>query len=123
MEGEVTVDQRLSRMELKVRIHNKALSDELLQGDKEVKLPHDIFVKFNGIEFKKSLGAPDIAAFLISVGAHIPASLAADIITAWILGRVHGQTEILSIDETEIKLSKSGKIKKIMKRTIKRERR
>jgi hypothetical protein len=111
-------------MELKITTRNKAVANEILQGDKELRLPRDIFVEFKGVEFKKSLDAPEIVAFLISVGAQIPASLAADIITAWILGRFRGQAEIemLSIDETEIKFSKSGKLKKIIKRSIKKAR-
>ena len=109
-------------MELKITTRNKAVAGETLQGDKKLRLPRDILVEFKGVEFKKSLDAPEIVAVLISIGAHIPASLAADIITAWIFGKFHGRAEILSIDETEIKFSKSGNLKKIIKRTIKRER-
>jgi hypothetical protein len=117
------VDQRISEMELRVVFQNKALSHELLKGNKEAELPRDIHVKFNGVEFKKSPGAPEIAAFLITVAANIPASLAADIIMAWLYGRFNGHAEILSIEKTEIRFSESGKIKKVIKRTIKKERR
>jgi hypothetical protein len=88
----------------------------------EITLPRDIVAEFKGIEFKKSLDAPDIVAFLISIGAHIPVSPAADLITAWLLGRFRGHAEILSIDEAEVKFSKAGKIKRIIKRTIKKVR-
>jgi len=109
-------------MRLKITTRDKAFTDDMLQSNREIRLPRNILVEFKGIEFKKSLDAPEIAAFLISVGAHIPAALAADIITAWIVGRCHRQDETLCIDEIEIKFAKSGKIKKIIKRAIKRGR-
>jgi hypothetical protein len=75
-------------MQLKITTRDKAFTDDMLQSNREIRLPRDILVEFKGIEFKKRLDAPEIAAFLISVGAHIPAALAADIITAWIVGSV-----------------------------------
>jgi hypothetical protein len=55
-----------------------------------------------------------------------PAILAADLIMAWVLGRFydHGaEIESITIDETKIPLSKSGKMRKIIRRKIKKERR
>jgi hypothetical protein len=76
--------------------------------------------------FKKTLDAPEIAAFIVTIAEHIPAILAADLIMAWVLGRFydHGaEIESITIDETKITLSKSGKMRKIIRRKIKKERR
>jgi hypothetical protein len=112
-------------MELKITTRDKALTDELLQNGGQLQAPVNVSVQFKGIGFKKSLDAPEIAAFLVTVAAHVPAALAADLVTAWILGKFYGHSEIesISINETEMRFSKSGKMRKIIKRQIKKERR
>ena len=112
-------------MELKLTTLSKPLANELLQKKEQLTPPYGVSVQFKGIEFEKSLNGPEIAAFLVTVAAHIPATLASDLIMTWIFGKFYGRSEIerISINETEITLSKSGKMRKIIKRQIKKERR
>jgi hypothetical protein len=50
-------------MELKVTIQEKALADAILQKSIPLQPPPEISINFTGIDFKKSLDAPDISRF------------------------------------------------------------
>src|ERR1700676_2958653 len=99
-------------MELKVSTYDKAMIGELSQGmdsSRLIRLSDDVDVKFEGVEFKKGVGFPEIAAFIITVGAHVPAALAADIIKDWIISHFQGRSETITINDEEIIFSKKGK--------------
>src|SRR5271156_1293319 len=108
-------------MELKISSYDKPSFEQLyglFREGRTISLGDGTELTFQGIEFKKAEGFPEVAAFLVSVSAHIPAALAADLIKDWIVTRFPKRGEIITIKEEEMTFSKKGKLKKFVRRQI-----
>lgn len=63
-------------MELKISTYDKPSMEQmygLFPRNRTIKLGDGAELTFQGIEFKKAEGFPEVAAFLVSVSAHVPA--------------------------------------------------
>jgi len=113
-------------MELNVASYDRPAMAEVFKGfadSKNIKLADGIEVQFRGIVIKKGGDFPEIAAFIITVASHVPAALAAELIRDWIVAQFsHKRTETITINELKIKFSKKGRMKEIIKKTVKHER-
>ena len=75
-------------MELKISSYDKPSFEQLyglFRENRAISLGDGTELTFQGIEFKKAEGFPEVAAFLVTVSAHVPAALAADLIKDWII--------------------------------------
>src|SRR5882724_11647060 len=112
-------------MDLKVVSYDKPAMEDLFKifaDNRNMQIADAIEIEFKGIGFKKGIDFPQVAAFVITVGSHIPAALAADIIKDWLVPRFHKRCETITVNEEEF-VFKRGKLRKIVRPTIKHERR
>ena len=69
----------------------------------------------------KSAGIPKMIDVAVQVLEAVPAGVAANIITGWIISRFKGRAEKIVIERQEIEFD-DGKLKRIVQETITRER-
>ena len=109
-------------MELTVIGADQALDMKMVNSQPAAPVPigEDVAVTWQ-VQMFKSAGIPKMIDIAIQVLESVPASVAANIITGWIMNRFKGRAEKLVISRQEIKFDED-KVKRIVLETITRER-
>ena len=109
-------------MELTVISADQALDMEMVNSQPATPVPigKNVAVTWQ-VPMFKSAGIPKMIDITIQVLEAVPASVAANIITSWIMNRFKGRAEKLVIARQEIEFDED-KVKRIVFETITRER-
>jgi len=113
-------------MKLEIETRDKGLLGEIfnepeIANAKPIALGEGIALKGLEWRFFKADGVSDVAIVLITVAATIPATVAANLITEWIQGRLKGHVTRATIEKNEISFDES-QIRKIVTEKITEDR-
>jgi hypothetical protein len=99
-------------MKLAIETRDKHLLEEIFNEPeiakaKPISLGEGVVAKGLEWRFNKAEGFSDVAIVLITAAVTIPATVAANLITQWILGRLKGHVERVMVEKIEISFDES----------------
>ena len=88
-----------------------------LKSGQAVEVATGIEAEYLHCEKKYALGWPEIVAFVVTVSAAIPPSVAASLITEWLLFKIPRKPEKIVIERNELEFEE-GEIKRVIQEKI-----
>ena len=116
----------VARLRVEVHTHDRGAAYTLFGtsvGDGQTAAIADgIEAEFQHIESRRSLGWPEVVAFFITVSAAVPPSVAANLITSWLLSKFPHRPESTIIERSEVEFEE-GQLKRVFRERIEMRRR
>ena len=111
------------KIPLKIEIHSydrrlaySLFGSPLKRGD-SIEVREGIEAVFQHTEGRRSLGWPEIVAFAVTVSVNIPPTVAANLITQWLMSKVTKKPEKIVVERTEVEFEE-GAIRRIIHEKI-----
>jgi hypothetical protein len=106
------------KLEIEITTHDRMATFELLEATslspgQALELADGLVVNYRGTLVRKSVGWPEVSAFLLAVASNLPASVAADLIWNWLKSKLSSPPERLTIDRTVIEFEE-GEVKRVI---------
>ena len=114
-----------ARLQLQIYTQDHAVAHAIfgdnLKAGQQVVIGEGLEAEFKHVEGRREIGWPDIVALVFTVSMAVPPSVAANLITTWLLSKIPRQPEKIMVDRIEVEWEE-GELKRVFSERIERTR-